>query len=284
MQLFRHTPPAPLDQFIECFWWSHRDEPQRHCEHMLPSGGAQLIFALHETPITLEPPGSSKPTSWSGGIIHGPQSGHYKVGPKPEGAVLGVSFRPGCAGAILGTSMADLVDRHVTLQELWGRRGIDLHQRLLSTREPQGLFEILARELSARIERPLLMHPAVAHLLAPRSFGIIPSRVGDVQRDSGYSPRYFIALFRSSVGLTPKHFYRIRRFNSAVRRLASPNPISLADVAAATGYSDQAHLTREFREFAGVAPTQYRPAALDRPLHHHAEEPSPGKKSSRRRS
>jgi AraC-like DNA-binding protein len=167
--------------------------------------------------------------------------------------------------------MDELADRHVALDAIWGTRGVDLHHRLLSAAEPKELFRILEQSLSARIHRPLLLHPAVAQALAsPPADVSSPARVGDVQRASGYSPRHFIALFRSAVGLNPKHYYRIRRFNSAVRSLAAGKGAGLSDIAAACGYSDQAHLTREFREFAGVVPTQYRAGGVDRPLHHRA--------------
>jgi AraC-like DNA-binding protein len=206
---------------------------------------------------------------WSRRIVHGPQSGFYLAGPKPQGAAAGVSFRAGAAGAVLGASMEELVDRHVGLDELWGVRGVDLRHRLLSTAEPGELFRILEETLSARIHRPLLLHPAVAQALASRS-AAPPARVADVQRASGYSSRHFIALFRAAVGLKPKHYFRIRRFNAAARRLAAQGAGDLCGLAAAAGYADQAHLTREFREFAGVTPTQYRPGGHDRPLHHRA--------------
>ena len=237
MQLTRYRPAPPLDRYIECFWWSHRDGPQAHSEHMLPSGRAQLLFALHETPILCHPS-------------------------------VGVSFHPGAAGAVLGTSMAELVDRHVPLDAIWGTRGADLHQRLMSAAAPQEMFRILEQSLSARMHRPLLIHPAVAHALTSCPDAASLARVADIQRASGYSPRHFIALFRSAIGLNPKHYYRIRRFNSAVRSIAAADGQGLSGIAAAAGYSDQAHLTREFREFAGVAPTLYRPSGIDRPLHH----------------
>ena len=237
---------------------------------MLPSGRAQLLFALHETPILCHPSACEKPIAWSGSIVHGPQSSYYVAGAKPKGGVVGVSFHPGAAGAVLGTSMAELVDRHVPLDAIWGTRGVDLHQRLLSAAAPQDMFRILEQSLSARMHRPLLIHPAVAHALTSRPDAASPARVADIQRASGYSPRHFIALFRSAIGLNPKHYYRIRRFNSAVRSIAAADGQGLSDIAAAAGYSDQAHLTREFREFAGVAPTQYRPSGIDRPLHHRA--------------
>jgi AraC-like DNA-binding protein len=123
--------------------------------------------------------------------------------------------------------------------------------------------------LSARVHRPLLIHPAVAHALASYSVDVAsPARVADIQRATGYSPRHFIALFRSAVGLNPKHYYRIRRFNSAARNMAAGGGQGLSDIAAGAGYCDQAHLTREFHEFAGVVPTKYRPSGIDRPLHH----------------
>jgi AraC-like DNA-binding protein len=267
MELIRYLPAPPLDRYIECFWWSHRGEPQDHSEHMLPSGGAQLLFALHETPIMCGPSASGNSVTWSGSIVHGSQSSYYVAGPKPKGSAVGVSFRPGAAGAVLGASMAELADRHVALEAIWGARAVDLHQRLMSVAEPKEIFRILEQSLSARIHRPLLIHPAVAHALASRP---ALARVADLHRASGYSPRHFIALFRSAVGLNPKHYYRIRRFNCAVRRMAAGDGQGLGDIAAAAGYSDQAHLTREFREFAGVTPAKYRPSGADRPLHHHA--------------
>jgi AraC-like DNA-binding protein len=94
----------------------------------------------------------------------------------------------------------------------------------------------------------------------------VPDRVSAIQRSTGFSPRHFIALFRASVGLTPKHYFRIQRFNEVTRRLVSPAKASLAHTAADLGYSDQSHLTREFRELAGFSPGQYR-ARPESPLH-----------------
>jgi AraC-like DNA-binding protein len=271
MELIRYHPAPPLDRYIECFWWSRRDEPQDHSEHMLPSGGAQMLFALHETPILCHPSISGKSIAWSGSIVHGPQSSYYVAGPKPKGSAIGVSFRPGGAGPVLGIATGELADRHVVLNAIWGTRGVDLHQRLMSAAEPKEAFRILEQSLRARIHRPLLIHPAVAHALASYSAGGASSaRVADIQRASGYSPRHFIALFRSAVGLNPKQYYRIRRFNSAARNMAAGDGQGLSDIAAAASYCDQAHLTREFREFAGVTPTKYRPSGIDRPLHHRA--------------
>jgi AraC-like DNA-binding protein len=264
MQLLRHRPAPPLDRFIECLWWSQRDEPQPDGEHMLPAGGAQLLFALHETPIACRSSGAAAGRTWTGSIVHGPQSSYYLAGPKPAGGVVGVSFRPGAAGALLGVPLAELTDRHVSLDAIWGARAVDLRQRLLSAAEPSARFRILEQALSARLHRPLLIHPAVARALAAQGADI--ARVAELQRASGYSPKHFIALFRGAVGLNPKLYYRIRRFAAAARSLAAGG--ALGDIAAAAGYADQAHLTRDFREFAGVTPTAYRPGGSDRPLHH----------------
>lgn len=270
MALILHRPVAPLDRYVDCFWWSRRDEPDACAEHMLPSGRAQLVFALHETPIRWRTAASQHWTAWSRGLVHGPQSGFYLAGPKPQGVSVGVSFWPGAAGAVLGTAMGELTDRHVELADIWGTRSADLHQRLVSALDSAEAFRILEQNLLARIYRPLLLHPAIGQALAAPAASLSPGRVADLQRASGYSPKHFISLFRVGVGIGPKHYYRIRRFNSVVKAMAAGEHSGLGDLAAAAGYSDQAHLTREFKEFAGITPTQYQPAAGNRPLHHRA--------------
>jgi AraC-like DNA-binding protein len=140
------------------------------------------------------------------------------------------------------------------------------------------VFRLLERELISRLKGPRLLHPAVARALAARAGTWAPLRVAVIQREAGCSPRHFVALFRGAVGLTPKHYYRIKRFTAAVQALASANAVNLADLAATVGYSDQAHLSREFREFAGIPPTQYRPRDSTSILHHRTQEAlsSPG--------
>jgi AraC-like DNA-binding protein len=273
MQLIRHRPSAALSSYVDVFWWSLRDRGQEYGEHMLPSGSVQMIFALHEEPIICLP-GSSPHSSltWSRAIVHGPQWGYFKSGPKPAGTVVGISFHPGAAESILGLPVTELVDCHVSLDELWGARGERLRERMLQANDPASVFRLLETELVTQVKRPLLLHSAVAYALAIRSDPWASIRIANIQRNTGYSPRHFVALFRRAVGITPKHYYRIKRFTAALRHLASAKSGNLADLAVAVGYSDQSHLSREFREFAGIPPTQYRPRDSTSILHHQAHD------------
>jgi AraC-like DNA-binding protein len=261
MSVLRKTPSAALRPFIDCLWWSRREVPSAVCEHMLPSGTAQLVIALHDDPIGWSDPGQPNVWHpWTRGVMHGPQSSYYHAGPKPPGIVMGVSFRPGAMGA-------ELFNQHVPLDTLWGTRGRHLQERLAETRDPESAFEILEREMLARLRRPLLIHPAIAYALRESANAAMPGGVERVRKRTGYSHRRFIELFRAATGFAPKQFYRIQRFSGVVRRLAGGES-RLADLASSAGYSDQSHFTREFRELAGIPPTSYRPRNADSALHH----------------
>lgn len=271
MTLLRCRPCAPLDRYVEWLWYSQRDSPQLHSEHMLPSATTQLIFALHDGAYTWRSKASAETfTIWNRGVVHGPQWGYFVSGPKPCGAVAGVSFRVGAAGALLGVPITELTDGHVSIDALWGARGRSVHQRLLDAGEPMAVLRLLEQELLSRLVSPLLIHPAIAHAIATPGQGWGFTRILSVQRRSGYSSRHFIALFRDATGMTPKHYYRLKRFTGALETIAGGATASLAEMATLQGYSDQSHMTREFREFAGITPTQYRPRGRDSVLHHMA--------------
>jgi AraC-like DNA-binding protein len=253
MALLRYRPGPPLDQFVDCFWRSEREEPQTASEHNLPTGAAYLTFSLT---------GESK-----AGIVHGPQSSFYVSGPKPKGAAIGIAFRPGAAGAILGVPMAEIADHHAPIEAFWGKRASELHERLCADQDAQAAFRVLEEQLSSRIHKPLLMHPAVAMSLRPPWSARSRIRIAELERQAGYSARHFISLFRAAVGLTPRQFYRIRRF-SVVLRALTREKAELAELAIETGYADQSHMTREFRELSGTTPTRYNPPTFESPHHH----------------
>ena len=127
--------------------------------------------------------------------------------------------------------------------------------RIFSATTGEGRLAAFEAVLRARLPTVRGMHPAVAAALAQlRQDEGIAAAV----RTSGYSHRRFIALFREAVGLTPKVYCRVQRF----QRVLSGSPdMPLAALAFDAGYADQPHFTREFRELAGVSPGQYRAIA-----------------------
>jgi len=102
--------------------------------------------------------------------------------------------------------------------------------------------------------------PVVRHAIARFSDSHATVSVSEVVRESGYSHRRFISLFEESTGITPKRFTRVVRFRKTLEALrrGEPSADGLGALAAELGYADQAHLTREFREYTGITPLRYR--------------------------
>ena len=132
-----------------------------------------------------------------------------------------------------------------------------MHERLLEAKTPTAMFDVLGQALLEQAVRPLARHPAVAFAL--REFQARPQAktVGDVIRQVGLSPRAFIRRFSEEVGLTPKLFCRIRRFQEALGPIRAGRRFAWSDVALDCGYYDQAHLIRDFRAFSGFTPTAF---------------------------
>ncbi len=84
-----------------------------------------------------------------------------------------------------------------------------------------------------------------------------PRPVAQVAAHIGLSQRRFIEVFRNEVGLTPKAFSRVCRFQHVLGRVETATHVDWTSVAYDCGYFDQAHFIHDFREFAGVSPTRY---------------------------
>jgi AraC-like DNA-binding protein len=106
------------------------------------------------------------------------------------------------------------------------------------------------------LDGPPARHPAVGFAL--RELHHAPGRtIGQVREQTGVSERRFIELFHRQVGLTPKLYARVRRFQTAIRRIRTGCPVDWTDVALGCGYFDQAHLIHDFRAISGLKPGEY---------------------------
>jgi AraC-like DNA-binding protein len=170
---------------------------------------------------------------------------------------MGVDFKAGGAYPFVGPPAGELRNAHLPLEALWSIRAVDeLRERLMQTQTPEERWQLLEQALLAQLARPLHHHPAVT--LALRAFaaprGPVIARVVD---QVALSHTRFIDVFRDEVGLSPKQYCRVRRFRRVLLRTWGEERPNWAQVALACGYADQAHLTREFQQFAGVSPSVF---------------------------
>jgi AraC-like DNA-binding protein len=170
--------------------------------------------------------------------------------------MMGVLFKPGGAFPFMKSPAGELHNAHVPLDLLWGSGARELRDRLLEAASPAARFRILEKSLAAQAARPLAHHPAVAFALG--EFQGVPQErnIWEVTQHLGLSPRRFIQLFASEVGLTPKVYCRLRRFQHTLH-LLHRGRIDLAEAALSAGYYDQSHFIHDFQEFSGLSPTAY---------------------------
>jgi AraC-like DNA-binding protein len=261
-------PRLALRPFVQKVWafdpCAQRAPLHRGLERVLPTGGMHVVIRLSPAPVTLfDDATGANPRVVGHCLVGGARSAFYVRSVAEPSHSVGAQLQPGAAFALFGVSAADLAERHTPLEELWGREAAHVRERLATAGSLEAQLELFETILTARLSDAPVLHPATADALARFAAG---ARVADVVRHSGYSHRAFITMFRAAVGLTPKTFCRVRRFQRAIERIGRERA-SLADLAASTGFADQAHLSREFAAFSGVSPAAYRTVSPDAPNH-----------------
>lgn len=256
-----HRRPAPpLDRFVECFWFYDGYARAHDREICLPTGSSSIVFKLTDEPVRSFRDASDRTGQTFGeAVASGAFGSHFVLDTSQPSSTLGVQFKPGYASAFFGVPAGELSGRRLPLEDLWGPTASRVRDKILEASSPDAAIAVVERELLDRLRRPLLMHPAVAHAIARIDAEPSVVRIAEIRDGTGYGAKRFIELFRASVGLAPKVFSRVRRFQSVIDRLASGGHVEWAAIAADGGYSDQPHLNREFRRMAGVTPASYRP-------------------------
>src|SRR5262249_51898766 len=142
-------------------------------------------------------------------------------------------------------------------EDVFGSGVRSLRDRLLACATPQEKFAAAEQWLLAQATNPLEKHPAVEYATRQFVHGPVMQPLSSVLDRLGYSQRHFNQLFSDQVGLTPKRFLRVRRFQSVIQSIPAGKPFTWVDVALRCGYYDQSHFAHEFRSFCGLTPAAY---------------------------
>jgi AraC-like DNA-binding protein len=246
-------PVRPLADWIEVLWSFEGVAGPHAWERLLPDGSMELVVNLAEDEVRAwDRRDLSRYERLEGAMLVGAQTEYFVIDTATPQSVMGAHFRPGGAFPFLGMPAAELLGLQVSLRDVWGGFARELRERLLEAESVEARFDVLEAALLQRMN-VREQHPAVRFALAAFG-GPVRHRVADVTERTGLSARRFIDLFRAQVGMTPKMYCRLQRFQSVVGSLPPGCPIDWAAVALDAGYCDQSHLVHDFGEIAGISP------------------------------
>lgn len=250
---YREIPPQrPLDKFVECFWTLEGDGPSQGetPERILPDGCVELILNFGERFLQHT---NGRRASQPRHFLVGQMTGPILISPTGRVELLGIRFHPGGTSSFLRLAMSEVTDQVTEL----GAVSSELERELLS--RSQDLLsldqkrEAVERVLIRRLLRDTPLRSAMR--LASRivnSAGLIS--VDQLAADAGISSRQLERRFLREVGVGPKLLSRILRFQQ-VFRAVERSDAAWASIAVECGYYDQAHLIRDFNQFAEQTPS-----------------------------
>jgi AraC-like DNA-binding protein len=222
--------------------------------------GVAFKAAIHCLWVSVAPPCPAEPVQvlpdactdlvWQSGVgafVAGPDTGPAPTQWRPGTVFVGARFRPGAGGAALGVPLSELLDQRVDADDLPGvPRG-----RLPGSLSPEEAMRRVAAIAALMVtERP----PDGLVLEATRLLSRPGARAEPVAAQLGIGERQLRRRCQAAVGYGPRTLNRVLRFRRFVSRIDAGGPLDLAMVAAEAGYADQAHLTRESNELAGLTP------------------------------
>ncbi|MEU7837512.1 MULTISPECIES: helix-turn-helix domain-containing protein [unclassified Nonomuraea] len=252
----RQAPLPEISAYVEHFWvvtWTDLPEPyeQRIVSH--PTVNMTITQDFHRI----------------AGVIRGGFS--YTM--RGSGRVIGTRFRPGGFRPFLGGPVSELTSRFVEIGEMFGAAGTTLVERVLAEPDPRAAIALIETFLLSKEPEPDPLAEEVAALVAMVEDDVSMTRVDELAANSGRSVRSLQRLFRDYVGIGPKWVIRRFRLHEAAERVYQG--LDLATLATELGYTDQAHLTRDFTAAVGMPPAAYARLRGYTPDPHVRQESSP---------
>lgn len=229
-------PGGALGRFVESLWFGA--PAASDLQHVVePDGRMDVVLAYDAT----------------GGqaLAFGTTTVAQQFALEPGCTYLGIRFRPGRTRRMIEPRPVEIRDRHECIEAVAGIEADSLLERAATATTPLAALQSVAAVLDAAVWRLDLDEP-----LATALARYVDGRDGDVRvsflaEQAGTSERQLERLFREAIGLSPKLYARIvryRRVRAALDRGARPS----AGLAQHFGYTDQSHLLRDLRSFAGT--------------------------------
>lgn len=253
-----HIPAFPLNQFIEAFIYFERIEHEHTVDRFLPNGDTEILIDFHDTPQFIYHNDSLKEIQacnhvWASGVRTEP----ITIPSGSNAAMMVISFKKGMSYPFFPFPMNEISGCVVDADLVWGSDFANLRERLLEIKDIGLRFETVEDFLLTQFHSTLIVNPCVAFALDQMIHRPDGLNIGRMNQKIGYSQKHFIGMFKKQVGITPKAYLKIMRFQKAVSQIETVSDPDWISLSQDCGFYDQAHFINDFRLFSGFTPEAY---------------------------
>jgi len=253
-----HIPVYPLNQFIESFIYYRDYNPVHSVDRFLPDGNINVVIDLTDYPKYIYDNDTLKEIQacknvWFSGIRN-----HYITIPSgKDSEMFIINFVKGMAYPFVQMPLHELTDSVVDGDLVLTPEIMSLREMILAAPLISQKFMTVENFLLKKFIKKLVVNPFINFavnkiILAPENISI-----EHISAKVGFSQKHLIKLFKDNVGVTPKGFLKIIRFQKAITEISASKCPDWIGIALESGYYDQAHFINDFKAFSGFTPNQY---------------------------
>jgi len=249
----RFSPDKELKNIIECYWIIEDDNVTPQQQKIIPDGFNEVIFH-YRSPYRINLGGNWE--TQSSCLLAGQIRKHFFLENTGASGIVGIKVKPTALTHLFGLSMHQFTDRVVDVSSVPALSRLLIQKQLLAAADHDERVILLNDHLKKLLSEKNYTQDAVDHAieLIFTNHGMLP--VSAIAQSAGVGERQLENLFKKYVGLSPKFFMRIIRFNY-IFKLVRENNQSWGGLAYEASYFDQSHFIRNFRAFTGENPSDY---------------------------
>lgn len=251
-----HQPGALLNQYVQIIVYSEY-APEHEIDRLIPDGTVNLIIELGETAQYIyDNHDLSKKSQHTGAWVSGMQTNYISISSSNKGMMV-IQFHPAGAHSVLHLPVKELNNLVVDARLILGDCIYELREQMMEQPNVSNKIQLIENWLISRLKNQTIPESVVQYAVEQTLLNPSEMNIRQITEKIGYSHRHFVQLFNKFVGISPKQYQRIVRFNKVLESISNGEMISWAQLSLDCGYYDQAHFIKEFKNFSGLNPKEY---------------------------
>ncbi len=251
------TLHAPLSTYVESIFHFKNFIPDHSIERVVPTGHVFVIFELDGFVRNTFNNATLKPDrEFTKVWVSGLHKNYISISAHENSEMFVIQFKPFGAFPFIHESLATLSEKILPGEFVFGKEILELREQILPLSTSEEKFETAQNWL---LSRYIEQNPPPETLINALN-ALSANPASNYQQVVGSYPstqKHLIDQFKKYVGVTPKYFQRIQRFNEILHKIHQKEKITWAQIAYQSGFSDQSHFIKEFKHFSGFNPEEF---------------------------